>query len=243
MTQIIRPLLCGVSLCGRITMLARALAACVVAALVMAPAFADDLNITVTKDGRHVSVPYASTLSIAPPVHDSNLTTIYSNIGTVYPKGLYFCCYADTVSGPSSPFAQNWLAFQFTPVANASVSELDAAINYSGTGPNEILLGLYTDAGGVPGAKLSEKLVRGLGSFSSCCGLAVAVFRKAVPVAANTPYWVVATTTKASQDTFAAWNYNSSDQIDHIPIAGNTGSGWQNLGAFAPAPAFAVYGK
>jgi hypothetical protein len=224
-------------------MLARAVVGCLVAAIVTAPVCAENANITVTKDGRHVSVPYASTLSIAPPAHDSNLTTIFSNIGTVYPKGLYFCCYADTVSGPTSPFAQNWLAFQFTPAANATISELDAAITYSGTGPNEIMLGLYTDGGGVPATKLAEKLVRGLGSFSSCCSLAVAMFRKAVPVTANTPYWVVATTTKASQDTFAAWNYDSTDQIDHIPIAGNIGSGWQNLGAFAPAPGFAVYGK
>lgn len=197
-------------------------------------------GVTLSKDNKIVSVDHGLTSFTAPPAHSPDASVIFSNIGTAYPKGLYFCCYGSTISGSSSALgSQNWVAMQFTPAAKATVSEIDAAVGWF-SGTNQVTLGLYTDAGGAPGTKIKDGVASGLQTGGGCCGLAV--LKTKAKLKAGTPYWVTVTT-EGANNTFGFWNFNSTDQIDTVPISNNTGSGWQALGATVPAPGFAVLGK
>jgi hypothetical protein len=82
----------------------------------------------------------------------------------------------------------------------------------------------------------------GLGAFGACCQIEVNK-AKDVHVTAGTPYWVAVTTDGADSDTWAAWPFNSTDQINPVPIAVNQGSGWVNAGGEVPSPNFAVIGQ
>jgi hypothetical protein len=177
-----------------------------------------------------------------PLAHRPGTPAIFSNIGTKYPKGEYFCCEGYTISGPTSDIGStNWLAAAFTPAASATVTEVDVAVGYV-TGTNGITIGLYADAGGVPGTLLKSFTVSSLPTFGSCCALAVAKDKAGVPVTAGTQYWITLTTPGKESSTWDAWNLNTTDQVDTATIAVNTGSGWTASLAL-PAPSFGVYGK
>lgn len=222
-------------------MLKTTLAVLAVSAFAMSGALAANNNIgaTVSKDKSITSVAQGSGHYIAPPIGHGSNKTIFSNVGFKYPKGLYFCCYGFTISGADSVIgSQNWVAMQFTPEANATVREIDVGVGYA-AGTNQVTIGLYTDDGGVPGKQLKKADVTGLGNFGSCCGLAVLKMHE--DVKAGTPYWVTVTTENAS-NTWEAWNFNSTNEIDPVPLAVNQGSGWQAAGGAVPAPSFGVYG-
>ncbi len=117
---------------------------------------------TLSKDKRFTSVPQGSTHYS--PLQPKKGGVIFSNIGTAYPKGLYFCCYGDTISGPSSPVGGNYaVAIQFTPASDGKVKEIDAAVGWA-SGTNGATIALYDDNGGVPGTQLASDDVTGLGS-------------------------------------------------------------------------------
>ncbi|MBV9571164.1 MAG: hypothetical protein JO056_07980 [Alphaproteobacteria bacterium] len=227
-------------------MIKTTLAVLAVSAFAATGTFAANNNIgaTVSKDKSITSVAHGSATYTASRAHDpKKAKAIFSNIGVKYPKGLYFCCYGNTISGASSVIAQqNWVAMQFTPSADATVGEVDAAVGYV-TGTNLVDVGLYDDASGVPGKKLASGKATGLGVFGACCDLAVLNVKGGVDVKGGTPYWVVVSTDKKGDDTWAAWNFNSTDQIDPVPIAVNQGSGWVAVGSSVPAPSFAVYAQ
>ncbi len=225
-------------------MIKKALLALVVLAFAGTTAVsAGNVGTSVSKDKRTTFVARGSSKFTTPPAHEKGLKAIFSNVGTLYPKGLYFCCYGDTISGPSSPIGETiWLAAGFTPANDATVTEIDVGVGWV-EGTNAIVIGLYADDGGVPGKLLHSFKASGLGTFGDCCDLAVGKDKKGVAVTAGTPYWVGVTTNSKDADIWAAWNFNSTDQIDSVPLAGSDGTTWTSFGGSVPGPSFGVYGK
>ena len=84
-------------------------------------------GIILTRNGEVTSVTRGSGLYVAPPAHDAGATVVFSNVGTKYPLGLYFCCSGATALGPHqrSGIPVLWPAMQFTPSADISVTEFD----------------------------------------------------------------------------------------------------------------------
>lgn len=200
-------------------------------------------GVTLESDGRTASFTPAFGVYVAPPQLDRGAKALFSNIGYKYPKGLYFCCFGLTVSGPDSVVGgQSWIATKFTPAVDAVVTEIDAAVEHA-AGTNQVTLGLYADGGGVPGAALKTFKVTGLQGISGCCGLAMGKDRSGIAVTGGTPYWIGLTTAKKASDAFDVWVDNSTDEISAGEIAVNQGSGWQSAGSFIPRVSFAVYGR
>jgi hypothetical protein len=200
-------------------------------------------GIFLSKGGQVTSVTRGSGLYVAPPQHQAGATIVFSNIATKYPLGLYFCCSGATISGPTSDLGfQSWPAMQFTPSADASVTEIDAAVEWI-EGTDEVDIDLYADAGGVPGTLLKSFKATNLEGNAGCCGFAVGKDKQGIPLTGGTPYWVAVTSDANGTDTFANWMFNSSDQLDALPSAVNKGAGWVKNGGAVPAASFAVYGK
>jgi hypothetical protein len=195
---------------------------------------------TLSKDKRFTSVAHPNgnySPARMPPMNNK----IFSNVGWKYPNGLYFCCYGNTISGSASAVGQTfWLAASFTPAEDVKVKEIDAAVGWV-TGTNKVIITLYDDDGGVPGSELASGAATGLGSFGSCCSLAI--LDDKVRLSGGSTYWVAVTTDGADSTTWAAWNFNSTDQINPVTVAASNGGAWTNLGGSVPAPSFAVLGR
>lgn len=195
---------------------------------------------TVSKDKLTTQArPGASHYVPAPP--PNRMDTIFSNIGTRYPNGLYFCCYGNTISGPDSPIGQTiWNAVEFTPASDATIKEIDSAVALA-AGSNHIVLNIAEDNGGVPGTVLGSFPVSGMGVFGDCCNLVTA--QPHIRVTGGTPYWFFISTDAQSADTWAAWPFNSTDQVNTLNGAGYDGTSWTAFGPGRPAVSFALYGK
>jgi hypothetical protein len=222
----------------------QALAAMALAALVGGGASAATIQgVKLSNDGLWVRVPNGTGHYTAPPKHAPGLSVIFSNIAVKYPMGLYFCCSGATVAGPDSPLgAPSWPAMQFTPAADATVTEIDVAVQRI-SGADLVEIALYDDAGGLPGKLLKKFKVSGFGIIGSCCGLSVGKDATGIAVKGGAPYWVAIITDKNGPDAFANWAFNSTDQLDALPSAVNKGAGWQHNGGAVPAASFAVYGQ
>ena len=67
---------------------------------------------------------------------------------------------------------------------------------------------------------------------------------KGVKLSAGQQYWVIAGTDSKDSTAFAAWAFNTTEQIKTVRFAENIGTGWELVNASArPSPAFAVYGN
>jgi hypothetical protein len=225
-------------------MIIKTLAAIVVVLSTGSAAMASGIpGIMMSKDGRVTSTLRGTGIYTPPPRHDYGAKVIFSNIAVKYPDGLYFCCSGATVSAPDSILKfQSWPAMQFTPSADATVTEIDVSVQLV-TGTNEVDLNFYADANGLPGTLLDSAKVTGLQGTGSCCSFSGAKDRKGIPVIAGAHYWVAVTTDSGGTDTFANWAFNTTDQLDALPSAVNKGAGWVTNGGAVPAPSFAVYGK
>jgi len=169
------------------------------------------------------------------------MDTVFSNIGYKYPDGLYFCCFGNTISGPNSQIGDTiWPAAEFTPASDATIKEIDVALGWV-SGANRVVINIAEDDGGVPGNVLASFPVTGLGVFGDCCQLAQATGK--VKVTGGTPYWIFISTDASSMTTWAAWPFNSTDQVDTINTAGFDGSTWTAFGPSRPAISFALFGK
>jgi hypothetical protein len=161
-------------------------------------------------------------------------------IDTLGKGDAYNCCSGWTVSNAQSATGlQQWIAFPFTPTANATVTEIVEAIGYA-AGTDSVTVALLADNGGVPGTVLEEKSVGNLETFGVCCSVAVDHLKTGVPVTAGTTYWVGALLPKKKQSTtWDAWNFSSVD-TNIVPFAFFNSSGW-TLTSGSDA-AFAVFG-
>jgi hypothetical protein len=234
----------------------KALLTLTVLALASLTAFAANKDgIVLSKDGRTTiaTKPIHST-KVQPPSDDAALVKIYDNIGTAYPKGEYWCCEGATVFGPTAITGEPeyWEASAFTPSANYTVSKIEVAVGYV-EGFNGLVIGLYSDASGVPGKAIKTWPVTNLGDFGSCCTVSTAKDSAGTPVTSGTQYWVVVKTNSKSSTTFAAWNVNDTDQLDPKPSAfwcsddkggtcGSSNDTWV-AGSEQPGLAFAVLGN
>lgn len=198
---------------------------------------------TASKDKRTTSVSVGSSHFTPARVNPNKLDTIFDNIGRKYPKGLYFCCYGSTVSGSSSPVAETiYTAESFVAPSDGKVMEIDAGVALA-AGTNSIVLGIAADDGGVPGNLLSSGTYTGMGVFGECCTLPAVILDNAVKIKAGQTYWVVVEPDSANSNTWAAWTYNSSDEVDPDSLAQFSNGSWTNYGASAPALSYAVLGK
>jgi hypothetical protein len=170
-----------------------------------------------------------SSLRMPPAESPLALKTIYTNLGK---KG---DLYLDTdgwsltgfnsYGGESSAFS---VAMPFTPKSDAHVTQIRAAIQYYGSGANQVNVSIYGDANGAPGGILAGPVtVTNLPDFGTCCALAVASF---VPLAvtAGTRYWVVASAplTGTGSDFVGVWDWVSKV----ILFGGSNGvDGWQGI--------------
>ncbi len=181
------------------------------------------------------------------------MVTIFNNIGSAYPKGTYWCCTGFTITGPTalSGFPEFWEAAAFTPSANHTVTRVKVAVGFV-EGVNGLLLGLYTDASGVPGKALKTWALSSLPTFGSCCVVETKSDATGIPVTAGTQYWIVLKTNAKETTTWAAFNINDTDQTDPAPTAfycsDNVGGSCGNDNAWTageaqPGPAFAVLGS
>ena len=166
-------------------------------------------------------------------ITDGALKTIYNNFSS-YPLGRYWCCSGWTISGPTSPIAQDIaVAMPFTAPGNGAVTRIAVAAGYV-TGTNGVTVSLYDDSGGLPGTSLGSLDSTGLPQFGSCC--TVVVSNVGIPITAGSKYWVVLSTGPNTLDTWDAWNQNDTNQTNQ-PFASRTNGVWTLssgiLGAFA----------
>jgi hypothetical protein len=189
---------------------------------------------------RRFTVAVKSTIHTPSPQEPPGLTRIFSNLGKrtqAYASGSGWI-----VSGPlSTVSAVQFIGLPFTPAANATVTEVRAAISYNGSGTNQVNLSIYSNGTNGPGTLLSGPVtVTNLGRSGKCCALAIADFTPGLAVTAGTQYWVVADEPESGpgSDFFGTWN----DVYGIYTIGVNLGSGWlQDVGS-TPDPAGAVLG-
>lgn len=179
-------------------------------------------------------------MRVVPGLHKpAGQDTIFDNIGFKYPDGLYFCCGGQTVSGPDSNPGTNWTAMQFTPAGDATIKTIDIGVNRV-AGADRIILNVAKDKDGVPGKVIAHYPLTGLGTFGECCQLAEQ--RMKIKVKGGTPYWVFLSTDDQSKDTWAAWAFNTTDQV-HPAITAGYSTHWLANDPKLPGFAFAVFGK
>jgi hypothetical protein len=187
-------------------------------------------GIVTTSDGRHVIATKGPSKFVpTDPDSDAGLTTLAGNLSK-YPFGVYFCCYGDTIAGPNAGFGHTyWSAQGFTASANATVTRLKASVGFV-EGVNQVVVGIYSDSNGIPGTPLFNKATKvgSLGSFGSCCVLAI-VNDAGVQIKKGSTYWVVVSTNKKSETTFGAWAFNSTDMRENVNlVAGYTDGTWSS---------------
>jgi hypothetical protein len=175
-------------------------------------------GIALSKDGRMTISTVPAQKATRNAVNDEGLVTIFDNIGTDYPNGAYWCCLGYTVTGRNaiSNFAELWEGAAFTPTAAAHVTTVEVALSYE-SGTNAFVVGLYTDASGLPGTALKMWNVSNLPAFGSCCVFVTETDPAGISVEANTQYWIVVRAN--APDSYGVWNLNVTDQVDSMTTA------------------------
>lgn len=180
----------------------------------------------------HARVPYVN--------RNAGLKTIYSNLATKNPNGLYFALEGDTEQGPFWG-APAWNAVPFTPTFNANVTTIELPLGYIFSfSSTDVLVSLNADNGGLPGDALQTWVVTidtGIGS-GTCCS--VYAETGSVPVTAGQQYWVVVST-ESDSDMYVEWNVNTTDELDEVTNAYYDGTGWYTYSTTNGA-AVGVYG-
>jgi len=199
-----------------------------------------------------VSTAAAATGGAPPP--PKGAVTIFSNFDSGDTK--YNCCAGFVVAGPvGSGFpGELWIAAAFTPDSDRIVTEIDVAASYNGSGKNKMLLSLYSDDGGLPGAVIGSWGVHDLPAYQTCCAVTVkkGKNRLDVSVKAGKQYWVVLSNQPNNKSLSGVWNWNTTDTgAANPPVESWCSSSdggfcffdnqWTALSG--QKPAFAVYGK
>ena len=192
-----------------------------VLALASATAFAaSNDGVTLSRDGRTTIATKPGTAVVRTPSSDAGLVKIFSNIGTAYPKGTYWCCTGATIFGPTaaSGAPEFWEAAGFTPTANHTVTKIEIAVGFV-QGTNGLVLTVNEDSGGVPGKVIKTYALTNLPTFGSCCVVATKTDSTGISVTKGKQYWIVLKTNKKESNTWAAWNLNDTDEVDPFPVA------------------------
>lgn len=179
---------------------------------------------TLSKDNRFVSVmPGASGKST--PSNAAGYVVSTLDKGTV---GTYFCCYGNTLSGPSSFFGAAYgVAEQFIPSTSATISKAVAAVGYV-SGSDKVTLTLYADNGSnSPGSVIASGHGTTSTQFGFCCGLVTAKLGSH-NLTAGTPYWVGITVGGADFDAAPFQVNNEVSDFHYVAYTSNGGSTWSS---------------
>jgi hypothetical protein len=144
------------------------------------------------------------------------------------------------VTGPQVAGGKVDSATPFTPNRNFNLVLIKAAI-LTASGTNGVRLSLNRDNSGAPGTAIKIWNLVNLPSFPGCCKLDLARLKTTVRVNKGVQYWLVATTSKTTQDSSDSWNMNSRNIFGTVGQRFNNGS-WQVTKNSALLPAFSVLG-
>ncbi len=162
----------------------------------------------------------------APYVNRSaGLKTIFSNLATKNPNGLYFSLGGETINGPWWG-STAWYAVSFTPKFNATVTTIELPLGYVFSfSSTDVIVSLNADSGGVPGDALQTwtPTIDTSVLLGSCCSIYTET--GSVAVIAGQQYWVVVST-ESDSDMYVAWNMNDTDEVDVVTNAYYDGTGW-----------------
>jgi len=193
--------------------------------------------------GRMTTTTEKSAIHTPSQDEPAGLAKIYSNLGKKK-TDVYLDSDGWTVNGPNaSGFngTYRWFGMPFTPKSNSHVSQVQVAVEWV-AGDNQVNLNLYTDSSGIPGTLIAGPVtVTNLGTFGTCCTLAVADF-PSTAVTGGTQYWVVANTptTGTGSDSWDAWAFVPN--LYPQAFFNNNNGDWIGFDGATSAAAGAVYG-
>ena len=180
-----------------------------------------------------------SAIHVPPADPAKGLQTIYTNLGKSK-TDLYNDTNGWRVSGPASVKKTQYIGMPFTPKSNSHVTEVQVAVQYNGSGANQVNLSLYSDTGGAPGTLLVGPVtITNLPGSGTCCTLTSALFTATV-VTATTQYWVVADTPASGtgSDFLGIWDFVAVTPLQ----AGDVGAGWLPITGYETEAAGRVLG-
>jgi hypothetical protein len=206
------------------------------------------INYEFSPDGRFVRAIDPPAV-VTPAETEAKAKKIFSNFSKDK-LAVYFSIWGNTIAqgGQNFPF-QTWVAEPFTPAVNATVTKIETSAGRQSSGSAGFEIGLYSDAGGVPGSVLQSVHVATLPTYGQCCDVSTATFSTGVPVTAGTEYWVAVTTTAQDTDIYA-WAFNSTNMTNQPAASWCQGSQTycgSNSGKWTPYSyvqlGFAVFGQ
>lgn len=181
-------------------------------------------QIDLSRDNRFVTIEPGKDLRNPPNDVKTPRYYLDGTLATKYPKGLYFCCYGATISGPSSVVGKAYAAAtQFVTEGGGPtyVDKLVAAVGYV-SGTHKVTLTIYSDSGhNTPGAVLASKMGTTTTEFGSCCEL-VTVRIPEQDFVPGTPYWIGVSASGSDLDTALE---STTDQVDESNSATSTDGG------------------
>ena len=192
-------------------------------------------------NGRTTTTKEKSAIHVPSQDEPAGLKKIYSNLGKSK-TDRFLDTNGWTIAGPNAGIGvTQYIGMPFTPKVNAHVTQTQLAVEWV-QGDNQVNVSLYGDAGGVPGTKLTGPVtVTNLGTFGTCCQLAVANLTSTA-VTAGTQYWVVVDepSTGAGSNTWAAWAFVPT--LFPFAFFNPANGGWLAADGASAEAAGAVYG-
>jgi len=189
---------------------------------------------TVCAQGARMEHAKAPSRFVAPAQSlPAGIKIIFSNLGPS-PTDEYNDSYGYDILGVSNGLgaSEQWIAIPFTPAANATVTALAGAIGWM-SGTKDVVLNLYSDNGGVPGAVLASGESSNIPDFDTCCQL-VEVRVTATSITKGTQYWVGASADDVNAPDFEGVFMSSNEATT---AADEAQSGWFSFGNGWPAAA------
>jgi len=160
--------------------------------------------------------------------------TIFSNLGPTPTNNYNATAGGYYVSGPlaaDNPTDQ-WIGVSFLNKVADHATQIQAAVGWI-SGTKKVVLGIYTDNAGLVGTLLASASTTKIPTSGTCCQL-TQVNIPSTALAANTTYWVVASTDDTAAPDFEGV-FQATNQAN---IGGNVGNtSWFTFSGLVPAVA------
>lgn len=195
-------------------------------------------------DHKPLAAKTTASQHIRPATKTPGLQTIFSNLGPS--TDAYDSSNGYYVMGENNAafgYSQD-IAIPFVPAQDSTITKVKLALQYADSGTNAAVVGIYSDASGLPGTAINVHLLKNFSEFGSgCCALATWRLGHPVSVSAGTQYWVVGTTNKNSSDSLNTWDFVYNDAPAAFAFQ-QEGGGWILIteSEGLPPSAVAVYG-
>ena len=183
---------------------------------------------------------------------DAGLVKIANNF-TKYANSPYWGWFGYAVFGPARGAGNGtewWMAAPFTPKSSHLATRVEVAAEYD-AGTNAIVLGLYDDAGGVPGKQLHSWQLANL-PHAVCCTVVGGSDNRGIPLTGGKQYWVALRTNAKDSDAVVIWALTEFADVqkngaNFALFCSGSCQGWKN-NAWNPSSlpygfAFSVLGK